>query len=55
MQADNTWTLCKDQALGEGRNGSVIQMAGPTMGVLKEVGWAHEADTEAALMKELHQ
>lgn len=58
MQTRNTWTVHEDKVIGKGRNGEVVDLVGPTMGVLKCLGVhvdkGRGMDGELQLMKELH-
>ena len=58
LQMRNTWTICEETLLGKGRNGKVINLMGPTMGVLKHVGSQCEREAESAweanVMTKLH-
>ena len=58
LQMVNTWTICEEKVLGRGRNGKVINLMAPTMGVLKCMGYAINPDAdnrlEANVMAELH-
>lgn len=58
MQPKNTWKVHRDRVIGNGRNAEVVEMVGPTMGVLKRLGInvdkGDEMDKEMELMKELH-